>query len=134
MKIKILIFSFLLVSCALPPTMVWVKNNAKQGEFEQTKYTCLQQSQQFSSSSNIAPNQLLGAYQGSSSSGMNTNQQLFGACMNSKGFYLQAQNPPPQTSNTRPTLSYGDARTSCLSRGLKEGTYPFNECVKQISK
>jgi len=136
MKKLPLIILVLLASCALPPQMVWVKTNAKQGEFEQARYACLQQSQQYSSSSYIAPNALLGGYQGSSSSGMGTNDQLFGACMNSKGFYLQAQNQNinTQNSNAMPRVSYGDARTSCLNKGFKDGTYPFNECIKQNSK
>lgn len=137
MKFLALLFlSFLLASCAPPPQMVWVKQNQKQGDFEKARYECLQQSQQFASSSSIAPNQILGGYQGSSSSGMQTNDQLFGACMNSKGFYLRVQNQNINTQNSNPTprVSYEDAKASCINKGFKDGTYPFNECIKQNSK
>lgn len=76
----------LLTSCA---QQVWYKPNAYQGEFEQVKYACLQQSQQFSSGSKVAPNSILGGYVATSSSGMSTNNQLFVSCMNAKGFNLQ---------------------------------------------
>ena len=98
MKQLPLIILVLLSSCALPPQMVWYKPNAQQGEFEQAKYQCLRESQQYGSSSYIAPNALVGGYIGSASSGSYTNEPLFGACMTAKGWRLQQVQSPQQST------------------------------------
>ena len=99
MKKLLLILVILLSSCAQQQPMVWYKPNAQQGEFEQVRYQCLRESQQYGSSSYIAPNAGLGGYIGSSSSGMGTNEQLFGACMNAKHWRLQQAKSPQQNQS-----------------------------------
>jgi hypothetical protein len=62
---------------------VWVKSGATQAEFAQDKYSCMQQSQHRVSSAYVDQ------YGGSSNSRVTTNNPLFGACMNARGWYLQ---------------------------------------------
>ena len=64
---------------------VWFKPNAYQGEFEQTRYKCLQESQQRVVNGNA------NGYQANYNNRVVTNDQLFGACMAAKGWSLQQQ-------------------------------------------
>ena len=101
---KNLTYTFLLISiisgCARNQQMIWSKPNAQQGEFEQVRYECLKQSQQYSSSAFISPNPALKGYEGLSRSGMGTNDQLFGACMNAKGWFIQKVLPIKPVNNS----------------------------------
>jgi hypothetical protein len=72
----------LLTGCA---RSVWVKPGASQQDFANDRYTCLQQSQQQRSAAQV------NAYGGAASSGSYTNADLFNACMNAAGWYLQRQ-------------------------------------------
>jgi tetratricopeptide (TPR) repeat protein len=65
--------------------MVWVKSGASQQDFSQDRYTCLQEAQQPASSAAV------NRYGGYADSGIQTNWNLFNACMNAKGWYLQTQ-------------------------------------------
>jgi hypothetical protein len=83
---KILAFGLtvaVLSGCATAPPQ-YHKEGATQGEFAQTKYQCLQESQQSSSGSTSNP------WYGSSESEVITNHQLYRACMNAHGWYLQS--------------------------------------------
>ena len=73
---------FLLSACAANNN-VWVKPGAASGEFAQTKYACMQQSQHRVSTAYV------NEYGGSSDSRVTTNNPLFSACMNAQGWYLQ---------------------------------------------
>jgi hypothetical protein len=65
--------------------MVWNRPGASQADFNTERYQCMQASQQQTSSAYI--NQ----YGGAASSGQTTNDPLFIACMNAKGWSLQRQ-------------------------------------------
>ena len=98
--ILISLASLTFFGCA--PQMLWVKPNANQNEFAQVRYECLQNSQQNRS---VAQYNNVGGYvsgasnsQGYAVSGVVTNEQLFAACMNSKGWYLEAQRSDPTSS------------------------------------
>ena len=95
MKFKFYFLSaipLLLYGCA---PMTWQKPNGTQEEFAQVRYDCLQKSQQQRSGSSYSNSggyvSSMSSSQGSSYSGPVTNDALFGACMNAKGWYLQAQ-------------------------------------------
>jgi hypothetical protein len=126
-------FLSLLVACAGTHS-VWVKPGAKDSDFNQEKYACMQSAQQpyassigYNSGGIVSPSAITTA---SSSAGIATNEQLFNACMNAKGWTLRV------TRNQAPTqaisLSENEANKRCEGRGLKAGTYPFNECVKSL--
>lgn len=63
-------------------TNVWNKPGSSQDDFARDQYGCLQDSQQQSGSAYV------NKFGGASSTGMATNDGLFGACMNSKGWAL----------------------------------------------
>lgn len=69
---------------AMRPPKLWVKRGATTEEFNEDKYACLQQSQQFASGS------YSGIYGATSNSGMTTNITLYSACMNAKGYSLKS--------------------------------------------
>jgi hypothetical protein len=71
----------LLTVIASGPNMVWVKRGSTQQDFNQDKYACMQQSQQ-------PYYDRAGAY---SSSGVNTNMNLYNSCMEARGWSLQRQ-------------------------------------------
>ena len=72
-----------LCSCSQP---LWVKPGASQQDFGVDKYQCMQQAQQRVSGTYV------NAYGGASSNKVITNEGLFDACMNSKGWSLQSSN------------------------------------------
>jgi hypothetical protein len=76
----VLIFLVVLSACA--QQTIWLKPGAQADEFNQDKYACMQQSQQPNSSAYV------NRYGGFSNSGMITNGNLFGACMNASGWIL----------------------------------------------
>ena len=82
---------FMLGGCAAPP--LWYKPGASTQDFNVDKYQCMQGSQQQTSSVYIGP------YGGSGSSGQSTNSPLYNACMNAKGWTLQAQSADTVQSN-----------------------------------
>ncbi len=114
---------------------VWLKPGAKDNEFSVAKYDCLQKAQQpysstaaYNSGGIVSPT----SYStNNSSAGIATNEQLFNACMNAKGWALSVQGP--QSYTPPPMASPEDASRRCEGRGLKPNTYPFNECVKSLS-
>jgi hypothetical protein len=71
-----------LSSCAAP---VWYKSNQKPGEFEQDKYSCIQQSQQQMGVAQV------NVYGGTAVNQVVTNNSLFNSCMNSRGWSLHKQ-------------------------------------------
>lgn len=77
-----------LALCACAPQSMWIKPGSAADDFSNDKYACMQQSQQPNSSAYV------GRYGGSASSGMITNGNLFGACMNAHGWYLTAVSDP----------------------------------------
>ncbi len=70
----------ILVSCTNKKGY-WYKKDSSQDEYAKINYLCLQESQQHSSRSSLSYN-----YQESKAE-MVTNNALFNACMNAKGFY-----------------------------------------------
>lgn len=68
-------------------TNVWDKPGSTRDDFARDRYGCLQDSQQQSSSAYV------NKFGGSSASGMGTNDGLFAACMNSKGWALMRTAP-----------------------------------------
>ena len=80
---------------AAPPLMVWNKSGASASEFNTERYQCMQSSQHQYSSAYVSGSYVPGfgaGYSGSASSGQTTNQPLFNACMNAKGWSLQQDN------------------------------------------
>ena len=71
-----------LTGCAQP---LWNKPGASVEDFNVDKYQCMQGAQQQTSSAYI------NRYGGGASSGQSTNAPLYNACMNAKGWTLQAQ-------------------------------------------
>lgn len=69
-----------LAACGQQNKALWLKPGSGTDEFTQSRYACLQQSQQQSSSAYI------GRYGGAASSEMITNGGLYDACMNSRGW------------------------------------------------
>jgi hypothetical protein len=66
-------------------TPAWNKQGASLADFNGDKYQCMQQSQQQTSSAYV------NRYGGVASSGQSTNEPLFNACMNARGWSLQRQ-------------------------------------------
>lgn len=87
MKVKHIACLLILSGCA-NNNGAWYKANSSQEEYAKTKYLCLQESQQQQSLSIFSYN-----YQEGKSE-MITNDILFGACMNAKGFYWQTKEKP----------------------------------------
>ena len=131
-----MIAGLLLSSCA-QQNLVWVKPGASNNQFPQDRYDCLQRSQQAYSSSHssntggvVSPNAISTS---SSSAGMTTNEQLFNACMNSKGWNLVRQNPIPNgQQQINQAASPSEATKICQNKGLKPDTYPFSECMNSL--
>lgn len=83
-KIIFLLTPFFLIQGCASDRILYLKPNVQPGEFERANYECLQQVQQPESSFNG----FFDAFGGSStgSSGMRTNNFLYNACMEAKGF------------------------------------------------
>ena len=118
---KKILFTIPIIFFGCSNNLVWNKPGASQDEFAKNKYICLQQSQQYSSGSYIAPNALLGGYQGFSSGGMGTNPTLFESCMNSKGWYLTQQNNSSNFYSSSNQSSNGPNWTGDTSKGWRDG-------------
>ena len=98
---------------------VWYKPTAQAGEFERTRYMCLQQSQQYQSGIGmIIPNTLNGSYTTVDTSGVKTNDMLLGACMQANGWSLE------NTRNFESTNKSAACVTS--SRGDPNS---YNQCM-----
>ena len=112
----------LLSGCAAPISYTWVKPGGTTQEFKSVNYECLQASQQREAYSNLSYNSLLGGYQGGSGNTVNTNNQLFNACMNAKGWALQAQRSvvqsvAPAAQNRDCSAARNDAEFNACKRG-----------------
>lgn len=94
-RVSIIVSTIFLASCATNNN-VWYKPNANQQMLAQDRYTCLQQSQQPTSSAYYGNyGGLLQSKELSASSGMVTNNDLFSACMNAQGWRLVNRNSIP---------------------------------------
>ena len=85
-------------------TNVWDKPGSTRDDFARDRYGCLQDSQQQSSSAYV------NKFGGSSASGMGTNDGLFAACMNSRGWALMRAAPggtPAPASAANPIVEVG---------------------------
>jgi hypothetical protein len=80
---------FMLVGCA---KYLWVKPGGTQGEFSQDRYACMQEAQQRVSGTIVT--EYKGTSVGVSQNNVETNDNLFRACMNARGWYLQRQDRP----------------------------------------
>ncbi len=80
MKAKYIMCLLMLSGCTTNKG-TWYKQNASQEEYAKVRYLCLQESQQQQSISVFSYNYQEGKSQ------MITNNNLFEACMNAKGFY-----------------------------------------------
>ena len=88
-KILIIASALFIYGCSQP---LWVKPGASQQDFGIDKYQCMQQSQQRVSGTYV------NAYGGASSNKVITNEGLFDACMNSRGWTLQSSNSLEKSS------------------------------------
>lgn len=79
----------LAAGCAQP---VWVKPGASQNDFAGDRYACMQDSQQ------RVGGAVVNQFGGSATNTVVTNGNLFGSCMNAKGWYLTRPSTP-QTQN-----------------------------------
>ena len=114
----------LLSGCAAPITYTWVKPGSTTQEFNSVNYECLKASQQREAYSNLSYNALFGGYQGGSGNTVNTNSQLFNACMNAKGWTLQGQQA--QRSVTQSIAPAASTRECSSARNDAE----FNACKR----
>ena len=146
-KFLILIIILIIQGCA--PNLVWMKPNGTQQEFSKTKYDCLQKSQQpYSSYSASNVGGIVSSSSTSSSSassGLITNDQLYSACMNSNGWYLQqevtqnSQSQQNQTNqqnvvNTSKRISIEEAENICNRYHQNKTSFNYFTCVGFITK
>lgn len=90
----------LAAGCAQP---VWVKPGASQNDFAGDRYSCMQDSQQ------RVGGAVVNQFGGSATNTVITNGNLFGSCMNAKGWYLTRPNTPQQSPTAGATPSTGVA-------------------------
>lgn len=83
MRISILALAALMAGCA---QTVWLKPGASQDDFSRDRYGCMQESQQ------RVGGAVVNQFGGSATNTVVTNGQLFGSCMNSRGWYLTQRN------------------------------------------
>jgi len=87
-KLGVLFIGLLILSgCATTTPMVWYKSGASQEEYSRDRYNCLREAQQPVTGSYV------NRYAGESSGQIITNNQLYSACMNAKGWFLEPSNP-----------------------------------------
>ncbi|OUL98803.1 hypothetical protein [Variovorax sp. JS1663] len=86
----------LAAGCAQP---VWVKPGASQNDFASDRYTCMQDSQQ------RVGGAVVNQFGGSATNTVVTNGNLFGSCMNAKGWYLTRPNAQQQSPSAGATPS-----------------------------
>lgn len=117
LRASIALLVLLLVACA---PMTWNKPGASQNEFSQDRYDCMQQAQQRVSSA------LVNAYGGAASDQVITNANLFGSCMNAKGYYLQnnQQSIQPSQPQANPLKdadesAISEAKSVCAREDIK---------------
>ena len=134
--IKIFFVCFL-VGCAASPQWDWVKPKSTEAEFHTTKYNCLQKAQQpfisssaYNSGGVVSPQSISTQ---SSSAGIATSNELFVACMYSSGWKQQYAQNASMTKANNVKMSIKDAQDTCARLGYKNGTYPYDECVKSRS-
>lgn len=124
----------LLVGCAAPPQWNWFKPNSTEADFHSTKYSCLQKAQQpYSSSYGYNSGGIVSSLAmttQSSSAGIATNMELFDACMYSNGWKKQYTQNTVSSKINSVKMSIKEAQDTCQRQGYKNGTYPFDECVK----
>lgn len=80
-----LLLCFLISACATIPDREWEQQAGSQADLYQTKFNCLQQSQQPYSKQHLDN---FGTFKGNSEEGVKTNKRLFNTCMNAHGFFL----------------------------------------------
>ncbi len=92
-KLLIVLLGSVFVGCATQQG-VWVKANSVPLQVDQDKYACLQQSQQpyGYSTGGFGWEPGWGGFNGYS--GMQTNPDLYSACMKAGGYYWQPDMPP----------------------------------------
>ena len=84
---RIVVASSIILLSACANNKIWVKPGASQTEFAHDKYACMQQSQHRVSTANVTAD--VNQFRGSSDSRVTTNEDLFSACMNAQGWYVQ---------------------------------------------
>jgi hypothetical protein len=95
---------FALAVCACAAQKSWIKPGANDADFAQDKYGCMQQSQQRVS------NAFVNQYGGAANNSVITNGDLFGACMNSRGWTLVSKEQTDQlVSNNQQAKAATDA-------------------------
>jgi hypothetical protein len=121
LKIKniLLLSTILLYGCA---NNVWYKSAAQEGEFERTRYMCLQQSQQYQSGIGmVIPNTFSGGFTTVDTSGVKTNDMLMSACMQANGWSLENKRNFDSTNKSAAcvTSSRGDPSSynQCMGYG-----------------
>jgi hypothetical protein len=93
------IATLLLVGCAAAPAGDWIKDNAQPLQVDQDKYACLKEAQQPFSYLSGSPGWGSGWGPGwgpgwgatSGYAGVQTNQELYRACMKARGYSWQPQ-------------------------------------------
>lgn len=106
------LFTLMLAGCA--NNNLWVKPGASAAEFTQARYTCLQQSQQGSSSAYV--NRSYGV----ASSGAVTNDAIFTACMNASGWNLQnAEVAQASQQQQQSQIAKGQAKLDQIGQEIK---------------
>lgn len=93
-KPYLLAVTLIVVACA-GPTGTWMKNGVTPLQFDQDNYACLQESQQpFGYQGGPGWGPAWGGFNGYS--GVQTNQELYSACMKARAYYWQPSKPGAQ--------------------------------------
>jgi hypothetical protein len=104
---------FALLACAAQQQQSsWIKPGATAHEFSSNRDACMQQSQQPNSAALEKGNG------GVASSKMTTNADLFGACMNARGYYLVSVTDT-EGANDALSAVYADAAQACSRPDLQ---------------
>lgn len=125
MRTLVVPITLLLVSGCAP--MVWNKPGASQDDFSRDRYTCMQDSQQRVSGA------VVNQFGGYSTNEVITNPNIFRACMNANGWYLQQQNQvQPQTASVPPLVQ--SARAARVEKTNEEKLRELNAQVVAEAK
>ncbi|MCM2358057.1 MAG: SH3 domain-containing protein [Geobacteraceae bacterium] len=131
-KLYIAFCMVLLSGCIPPQQWSWKKPGGTVEEFNSVRYTCLQESQQQVSHSRND------AVSGVSSSHSITNENLFQACMNAKGWFYQrvvAENTPIKSKKAKQApVASPDTKSDEEISEQSEGRQPATKSVADKPK
>lgn len=122
-KLMLIVLNFvicLIFACGHSPKMAWYKPDATQSDFAKDKYVCMQESQQRRSvavggycyGANCQP--------GVARSQVETNYELFNACMQARGWTLKEERPEYERQSPDANLSESKSPTIKTKRIIQK--------------